>query len=529
MKLRSLEDLELYKDSITNYKINNIDEVSEVGGESNSVYNNRLFYWKFLSKDIKSLCRCFSENFESEKYDLNKFEREVNLISNSMINRDTCPIEAILYASKIINNLICTENIITKKISNIIYEIYMKKPLEYKETIEFILREWTFSNQIMIIINACSKIKDLDLLKVINDYHTKNDNKIYALKSFMSVKNEVCIEYTLSLISTIKEQDSMEVEMGKFFINNYINSFGDLGIIKLEEYLQKENINYQAKKVISRALPNVSKVEKTTLNTMIKKAKNWRYEEDFEECFNLWIDNFDTRKDAFLAIRYSNYPYVEEMLINAIDKYECNSIEIGTALITLAQWGSRIGISENFYNIIDRYKYDDDKKIYCYASMCSIGKEEETKQLIREYIEQRCYNHRKIFSIIRDCSYKSSKLLKKSVNIVYNEYLTSFDDEKIIKAINSSYEMCNQPKFNFRDIIIPKIKNLLGIYDNNKAKCSEHVYLAVLNLVDRLLDDKNKDEFIDILFFIIESKFCKKELKSKSTMILKRLKVDPPK
>ena len=29
----------------------------------------------------------------------------------------------------------------------------------------------------MIIINACSKIKDLDLLKVINDYHTKNDNK----------------------------------------------------------------------------------------------------------------------------------------------------------------------------------------------------------------------------------------------------------------------------------------------------------------------------------------------------------------
>ena len=39
---------------------------------------------------------------------------------------------------------------------------------------------------------------------------------------------------------------------------------------------------------------------------MIKKAKNWEKEDDFEEYYLVWMNDNITRKNAFLAIRYSN-------------------------------------------------------------------------------------------------------------------------------------------------------------------------------------------------------------------------------
>jgi len=259
---------------------------------------------------------------------------------------------------------------------------------------------------------------------------------------------------------------------------------------------------------------------------MIKKARFWNEEDDFEKLFLSWMNNNQTRKDAFLAIRYSNHEKVEEMIIDTINNYDCNSIEIGTALISIAQWGSRLGISDNFFDLIEKYKTDLTKTMYCNAAMCSIGYEEEGIELIKDYLEQEIYNHRQIFSIIRDCSYKSNKLLRKSVRNVYREYFESKKEEKIIKAINGAYELCNKPKFNFKDVVIFEIKRFI----NKKTSfLSENIYLSLINLIDRLLDDKNKNDFIDILFFIIDNDSVSSEIKSKSMLILKRLKVKPPK
>ena len=75
---------------------------------------------------------------------------------------------------------------------------------------------------------------------------------------------------------------------------------------------------------------------------------------------------------------------------------------------------------------------------------------------------------------------------------------------------------------------MPEIKRTIGISKPNKKKFSDNVYISLINLVERLLNDKNKDEFIDILFFMIESEFCSSKIKGKSIILLKRLKVDPP-
>ena len=113
--------------------------------------------------------------------------------------------------------------------------------------------------------------------------------------------------------------------------------------------------------------------------------------------------------------------------------------------------------------------------------------------------------------------------------LVYSEYLNSNDEEKIIKAINGAYELSDKPKFNFKNIVLPAIKEYIGINKNIKTIYSDDVYLALINLVEKLLNDKNKDEFIDILFFIIENKNCNQRLKLKAISMLKRLRVDPPK
>ncbi len=535
MILKSLEDLEKYKDSIkpSNYSVSikEINKVSEVGGESTNSSNNKLFYWNFETYHIEALVKCYEKilKFTVNSNTLAQLEIDIMLIAKEMMDEDTCPIEAILYASKIVNNLIIKNNLIVEVLGNIIAQIYYKNKYEYKDTIEFILKEWSWNNQIMILINACGKIGDLDLLKLIYKYHTQSDNKLQALKSFMNVRNSVCIDYSLSLIAKVEEVDNIEVQMAKYFINNYSKSFGIAGIKKAEEYLASQEINKQSKKIISRAMPNISKVESVTLNTMIKRAKNWKQDSEFEEVFTKWMNQDDTRKNAFLASRYSNSSNIEKMILDTINMNKCTSIEIGTALITLAQWGTRRGLSDKFYTLIEKYKTDVTKNVYCDAAMCSIGKEKESLDLIREFLEQQYYESRQIFSIIRDCSYKSNQLLKKSVRKVYTEYLNSNDDDKIIKAINGAYELCDKPKFNFKNIVLPEIKRTLGIESDRVVQYSENVYLAVINLVERLLNDKNKDEFIDILFFIIDNDFCSTKLKLKSIAVLKRLKVDPPK
>lgn len=535
MILKSLEDLEKYKNSMSISKplvsLKDINEVSEGGGESTNTCSNKLFYWNFESYHIEDLVRCY-EKFTSNNINLGKLhelEIELKCIAQEMMGENTCPIEAILYASKVINNILVNNNALVETIGNVIAYIYSRNESEYKETIKFILEEWSWTIQIMILINACGKIEDIDLLNIVYDRHTKGDTRLQALKAFMNVKKDICVDYTLKLISLTQEIDNTEVQMAKYFIHNYTKNFGTSYIKRAEEYLNIPTINKQARKIISRVIPSASKMEVITLDVMIKKAKNWDVENDFEEVFNTWMNNSSTRKNAFLAIRYSNSPIVEELIMSILNKYKCNSIEIGTALITLAQWGSRRGCSKLFYDLVEEHKNDITKKVYCNAALCSLGKEEDAIELIREFLEENYYDSRQIFSIIRDCAYKSNQLLRYAVQTIYYEYLNSDEEEKIIKAINGAYELCDKPKFNFKDIVLPSIKNSIGITQKINTIYSDNVYVAVINLVERLLNDKNKDEFIDILFFIIESKECNQRLKLKAISMLKRLRVDPPK
>lgn len=535
MILKSLEDLENYKNRISIPKsfisLKDINEVQIGGGESTNSCNNKLFYWNFEAYHIEEIVRVYEKLTISAMNggDLHRLELELKFISQEMINKNTCPIEAILYASKVINNLIISNDSLIQTIGKVIADIYNRNASEYKDTIKFILEEWSWDPQIMILINACGRISDIEILKIIYDRHTKGDTKIQALKAFMSVDDEICIDYTLKLISLIQEADNTEVKMAKYFIHNYTKSFGFDATKKAERYLDIQSINKQARKIISRVIPSCKKDETITLDTMIKKAKNWDVERDFESSFLMWMDNNTTRKNAFLAIRYSNSPRVETFIFDTLQKYKCNSIEIGTALVTLAQWGSRKGASQRLLNLIDENKNDITKKVYCNAAMCSLGKEEDSIELIKEFLEERYYDNRQIFSIIRDCAYKSSQLLRYAIKKVYEEYLNSNDEGKIIKAINGAYELCDKPKFNFKYITLQLIKDAIGINGVIHRKFSEDVYTSLINLVERLLNDKNKDDFIDILFFIIENDACSSRLKFKSISMLKRLSIDPPK
>lgn len=535
MILKSLEDLEKYRSNMSISKpsvsLSDINEVSEGGGESTNNCNNKLFYWNFKPYYIEELLRTYEKltlgGINSSK--LHELEMDLKFISQDMMDENTCPIEALLYASKSINNILINNNLLIETIGNVIAEIYNKNKEEYKETIIFILHEWSWSIQIMILINACGKINDSEFLRIIYDRHTKGDTRLQALKAFMNKNDDDCIDYALKLISLTQESDNTEVQMAKYFIHNYTKSFGNKSIKKAEKYLEIQSINKTARKIISRVMPSGIKDESITLDAMIKKAKKWDIESDFYSSFEEWMNDSATRKNAFLAIRYSNSLKVEDMIMDILNKYSCNSIEIGTALVTLAQWGSRKGLSSRFLELINENKNDITKKVYCNAAMCSLGDEKGAVELIREFLEEDYYESRQVFSIIRDCAYKSNQLLRHAIKTIYDEYLNSNDESKIIKAINGAYELCDKPKFNFKDIALTSIKQAIGLEKKSSIVYSDNIYMALINLIERLLNDKNKDEFIDILFFIIENDKCSPRIKFKAISMLKRLKVDPPK
>ena len=539
MILKSLEDLERYKDDIINVNsfvnMKEINEVSNVGGDSTNSFNNKLFYWNFEPCHIQDLVDVFNRITEAKlrTKNLRDVEEEIKFIAKDMIDEQTCPIESILYTSKMINEYMYKYPYLIDFLGKIICDIYNEKKDEYKDTIKFILKEWSWNNQLIILINACGKIGDIELLEAIRDDYSKENYRLELLKSFMNIKTNICNEYALELISKTSERDGVEVQMAKYFIKNYYNCYGDNGIKNADKYLSNNNLNKQSKKIISRAIPNISNVESVTLNTMIKKAKNWNIEPDFEETFEKWMIDPATRKNAMLAVRYSNSQNIEKMIMEILNNYKCNSVEIGTAMITLAQWGSRKVLSQDILDLIKDNQEDITRKVYCNAAMCSIGKEYETKELIKDFLEEEYYDNKQIFSIIRDCAYKSNQLLRRCIKDVYTQYLNSEDEQKQIKAINAAYELCNKPKFNFKDIVLPLIKERLGIKTTqnsvDKKNISTNQCLAILGLVEKLLNDNNKNEFIDILFFMIEDERCSANLRLKATSMLKQLRIDPPK
>ena len=60
--------------------------------------------------------------------------------------------------------------------------------------------------------------------------------------------------------------------MVKYFINNYVKSFGKDAIKKAEKYLDIPSINKQARKIISRVIPSCKKSENITLRYNDKKS-----------------------------------------------------------------------------------------------------------------------------------------------------------------------------------------------------------------------------------------------------------------
>lgn len=132
MILKSLEDLEKYKNSMSISKslisLKDINEVSEGGGESTNICSNKLFYWNFESYYIKELVRCFEKCITSNINSGKLYELEIDLkyIAEEMMSENTCPIEAILYASKVINNILINNNSLIETIGNVIAYIYSR-------------------------------------------------------------------------------------------------------------------------------------------------------------------------------------------------------------------------------------------------------------------------------------------------------------------------------------------------------------------------------------------------------------------
>ena len=132
MILKSLDDLDTYKSiMITSSKLaslKDINEISEGGGESTNNYNNKLFYWNFEPYYIQELVKCYEEFAKGElnQYRLEILKSKIAEISNDMINKNTCPIESILYASKTLNYLL-DNDLVVDTLGNIIAEIYLKK------------------------------------------------------------------------------------------------------------------------------------------------------------------------------------------------------------------------------------------------------------------------------------------------------------------------------------------------------------------------------------------------------------------
>lgn len=503
-KITSLEELITIKNQFKVEYGEGIKDIGEefiVGGDEVNSVVNRVFTYRFNEVYLEEIVRIFRklkgrEIHEGRIYTLIYALRS---IAREMKNNNNYALEAILYGSKEINNNISNNEILVDKLGGLIKEIYMTSEQKYKSALEYILETWKWTPQLNIVINACGKIKDEELLRIIY-YNLEEETKVEGFKAFVNSGMTSSIEYIMKIMAEVQEGDINSNKICRYLSNYYINNFGESGIELALEYVKTPSMSRRGKKELYKILP---KSEGNDIGAMIKMVQEDKLNE-----LNKFLSSSGTRRNLYVALRWSKNPKAESIALNGLKNYKNSSTEIGEALITLAKLRSNevISLSHNYIS-------KNIAKTHCYGALAIKGFVDYGRKLAEEFFEE---PNRRNYCIIKQCRGILGKLIRE----IFEEYVSSHDSSKIIKGLNGGKELVIQDEIQYGSMFIEELRKMVRNNSGNTVLTGEEVRLHIIRVIDEIFNEKTKQKLIPVLFNIIESENSSTREKVRAKAIL---------
>lgn len=521
-KINSLEDLKSIIDIsklIDNEAADAVDNISEdivVGGDSTNTIINRVFTYRFSQGDMEDIRRIYNRLKFSEINSGRIYNavNELRRVVRDMRNNKTFPLEAILYGSKEINSLLFNNEFLIDNLGDVIKEIYDTSECKYKKALQYIIANWKWTPQLNIVINACGKIKDEELLDLIYVNMT-NETKLEAFKAFINSELQTSIPNIMKCMATVEEGDILSNRICKYFNEYYEIKFGSYGMSSAREYVMSPHFSRRAKKEINKILP-VNNINKTdiTLGDMINLAKTGELEP-----FERFIKEERLKRNTYISLRWvprdnDSSIKAECVVMKGLKNSKNKTSDIGEGLITLAILGSN-----GLERLVNEYLNKGICIESCYVALIIKGHNIYEDKLLDE-----------IFDNENILAYNASKQCKNKISNKFvqrlNEYLNGTNLLKLVKGLKVCVDFVNNDTFGIRNIILENLKIILdktNVYENAAVR------VQFMKTIELIFNDKTKESLIPILFKVNENTLSSINEKAKAKALLLSIGAEVPK
>ena len=299
---------EQYARILEQMKKNSVTNVAITGAETKNDEPDCLFYTNFSRESVIA----FYEVFESfrEYYKSNPSIAIDRLKSNLKLQieamGDICPIEVILYSSRVIRDLLNRMPIKQALVS--IIQPYIAENLK---SVQYILSGWEWPQILAIVIEACGKTNNDYVIKLAMDYCSKisknfvdkNDNEL--MKSYITMieytQNENYLSY-ITQIATIQQFEEDNILCDYLVKEMYRNAFFREHKNIIAENIYGKTNNYSLKRSLEKIMDNTKSINNINIfnmNGLNSERKKQRIESmDFTRNTSAMLNEFERFRET---------------------------------------------------------------------------------------------------------------------------------------------------------------------------------------------------------------------------------------
>jgi len=300
-----------------------------------------------------------------------------------MMQYNISPIECMLYASKTVNNKMGNNYRFMQMCADVIYLTAKKKRICI-DSLEHIIKNWTWANQLKICIWASGKIGDEKLLDYIYKRFSTDDSfKYFCFAALIDSAKQIFIHEILEMVSKLDDIYEIDKQMANYFHKQFLKNFQSNGLDQIESLIDRSSRGTFANKVLMRITGK--KNEKNIIDDAVEAAKSkeqTKIEKIFINCKQLIENKSNMTNMAVIAMGFLKHPETGSYLLNCIKKKKTfSTAQMQQIIITFGHLKY-----ENVKDILHELENNEQLKCHVWYSLYLMGENNFLEIIIKTFL-----------------------------------------------------------------------------------------------------------------------------------------------
>lgn len=459
-----------------------------------NVQENNVFLFKFTKEDVMNFINIFN--------DINKVKPSIiktQLLNycEDMARNQISPIECMLYASKTVNKKMGNNYQFMQMCADVI-SLSAERQSICIDSLEHILKNWNWDNQLKISIWACGKIGNAKLINYIYErFSDDEDFKFFCFSALIDSGKQEFIFQILEMVSKLDHLYEVDKRMGNFFVNNFLNQFQGHGLEQIEVLSLNSRQSGYPSRLIGKILG-----ERGNLINQAKKAsisgKQIEIDHIFFDCVRLIENDRTKRSMALVAMGVLKHPETAKYLISLFkQKGEqfFNNAEKQEFIATLGYIKC-----EQATDLLRNFEHEKQLRCHVWCAFYLMGDQNFLEIIITNFFHEKenvlLGNYIKVFRKIG-----SHESLMKRIFLENFHSVIAENDENRSRAFHNLKHLVEQNRLYYFFEMNTVIFDLFG-FEDKEIKIDIQTQMNVLSILGKVMNISNSNRFTNFLFYV---------------------------